>query len=122
MKSENISLFNLNPNDIVYFSDGQKRKVIKLNFENYKGIYYFDLEFYKSIEVCRESKILSNNYLFFMDGKYIEDINNNCNNIVQIDNKKIRKSFLKKCFFYYQKIPNFNVESFFKYFKKYASN
>lgn len=117
-----INLFDLNPNDTVIFSNGEQRKIKKIHIDNEQKVYYFDIEFDKSIKLHPESKTKSKSNLFYIDGKYIEDQNNDCNNIVSIlpcsSNQKITSKYAN----YSKEELILQIENLLRSTKKLASN
>ena len=117
-----INLFDLNPNDTVIFSNGEQRKIKKIQIDNEQKVYYFDIEFDKAIKLHPESKTKSKSHLFYIDGKYIEDQNNDCNNIVSIlpcsSNQKITSKYAN----YSKEELILQIENLLRSTKKLASN
>jgi nitrate reductase beta subunit len=117
-----INLFDLNPNDTVIFSNGEERKIKKIHVDNEQKVYYFDIEFDKAIKLHPESRTKSKSNLFYIDGKYIEDQNNDCNNIVSIlpcsSNQKITSKYAN----YSKEELILQIENLLRSTKKLASN
>lgn len=117
-----INLFDLNPNDTVIFSNGEQRKIKKIHIDNEQKVYYFDIEFDKAIKLHAESRTKSKSHLFYIDGKYIEDQNNNCVNIVSIltcnSNQKITSKYAN----YSKEELILQIENLLRSTKKLASN
>lgn len=117
-----INLFDLNPNDIVFFSNGEQRKVKKVQIDNEQNTYYFDLEFDKIIKLHPESRTKSKSNLFYIDGKYIEDQNNDCNNIVSILPCSSNQNITSKYANYSKEELILQIENLLRSTKKLASN
>nr|BFD33621.1 hypothetical protein GTC16762_32400 [Pigmentibacter ruber] len=118
----NINLLDLNPNDTVIFSNGEQRKVKKVQIDNEQKVYYFDIEFDKAIKLHPESRTKSKSNLFYIDGKYIEDENNNCVNIVSILPCNSDQKITSKYAHYSKEELILQIENLLRSTKKLASN
>ncbi|MBX9839540.1 MAG: hypothetical protein K2X69_14640, partial [Silvanigrellaceae bacterium] len=83
-----IYLLRLNPKDEVLLSDGQIRKVKKVEFDTIKNSTFVDVTFDKKVTGYINSKLKSNNQLYYSNGSHIEEENGSCINIISIIERK----------------------------------
>ena len=85
---QKINLLKLNPKDEVLLSDGQIRKVKKVEFDTIKNKTFVDITFDKKVTGYINSKLKSNNQLYYSNGNHIEEENGSCINIIGIIERK----------------------------------
>ena len=85
---QKINLLKLNPKDEVLLSDGQIRKVKKVEFDTIKNSTFIDVTFDKKVTGYINSKLKSNNQLYYSNGSHIENENDSCINIISIIERK----------------------------------